>query len=102
MAPAEEGMPVGELRFDIEPPKHGWALVRLTAPGVSFECDASYTPRDSITDLVWAISALLAGEPDIVVTLNTEPEEFDFDFQCSAEVVRLEISRSPNHYRSRK
>jgi hypothetical protein len=90
------------VRFDIEPPRHGWALVRLTAPGNSFECDASFTPRDSITDLARAISSLLAGETSCVVVWNTEPEAFDFNFQASRDSLRLEISEYPNYSRRRK
>jgi len=90
-----------QVRFDIEPPVHGWALVRVTAPGVSLEIDASYTPRDSITDVAFAISAMLVGHPIPVVVWNTEPQEFDFDFQTSGDSVRLEIHKFPNHSRSR-
>ena len=55
------------LRLDIEAPAHGWAAVRLTAPGVALEFTASYTPRDSISDLARAAAQSLAGAPDQVV-----------------------------------
>jgi len=87
------------LRLDIELPVHGWALVRLTAPDVSLEFSASYTPRDSITDLARAASALLAGVPTTAVIWNTEPTEFEFDFQTSGERVELEIRKFPDFRR---
>ncbi len=71
------------LRLDIEPPVHGWATVRLTAPGVSLEFAASYTPRDSIGDLARAATGLVAGEPEQVVTWNTEPLQYEFRFMIA-------------------
>jgi hypothetical protein len=90
-----------KLRFDIDPPEHGWAAVRLRAPAVSVDIDASYTPRDSITELASAASALLAGLPTATVRWNTEPREFDFDFKKLGELVRLEVREFQNHWRGR-
>jgi hypothetical protein len=88
-----------ELRLDIDPPVHGWAIVRLTAPNNSLEFSASYTPRDSITDLARAASALLAGVPTAAVIWNTEPREFAFDFHTLGEWVELEIREFPDNRR---
>ena len=68
------------LRLDIEPPLAGWAMVRLTAPGVRLEFAASYTPWDSINQLAQATAGLLAGLPEQVVAWNTEPVEYEFRF----------------------
>jgi hypothetical protein len=79
------------LRLDIEPPAHGWAIVRLAAPGVALEFAASYTPRDSIADLAGASAGLAAGVPDQVVTWNTEPAEYVFRFVADGGRARLEV-----------
>jgi len=91
-----------KLRLEIDPPEHGWAVVRLNAPGVSLELNASYTPRDSITDLAGAASALQAGLPAEIVSWNTEPIEFDFEFERSGDQIRLEIRKYRDHSRSRR
>ncbi|GEM_PF-6789045 len=79
------------LRLDIDPPVHGWATVRLTAPGVALTVDASYTPRDSIADLARAAALSLAGVPDQIVVWNTEPVEYEFRFVATAGRTRLEV-----------
>jgi hypothetical protein len=90
------------LRLDIEAPAHGWAAVRLTAPGASLEFTASYTPRDSISDLARAAAQSLAGVPEQVVAWNTEPVEYEFRFMTSAGRTRLEVHLFPDTRRPRR
>ena len=85
------------LRLDIESPKHGWTDVRLTAPGVELAFTASYTPRDSISDLAHAAMGVIAGVPDQVVTWNGEPTEYDFQFVTEGRRTRLEVYEFPDH-----
>jgi hypothetical protein len=89
------------LRLDIEPPSHGWATVRLSAPGVALEFTASYTPRDSISDLAWAAAGVLAGRPEQVVTWNTEPIEYEFRFATTGGRTRLAARQFPDSRRQR-
>jgi hypothetical protein len=89
------------LRLDIEPPAHGWATVRLTAPGTALEFAASYTPRDSIGDLASAAAGLAAGVPEQVVTWNTEPAEYEFRFATAGGWTRLEVWQFPDHRRQK-
>jgi hypothetical protein len=90
-----------ELRLDIEPPIHGWSTVRLTAPTAALDFVASYTPRDSISDLAGATAGLVAGLPEQIVTWNTEPVEYDFRFVTARGWTRLEIRQFVDHRRQR-
>ena len=87
------------LRFDIEPPSHGWATIRLTAPDVQLEFAASSTPRDSLGDLAHAAAGLLAGLPEQIVAWNTEPVEYEFRFATRCGRTRLEVHRYPDSRR---
>jgi hypothetical protein len=90
------------LRLDIEAPAHGWATVRLTAPGVALEFIASYTPGDSISDLARAAAQSLAGVPEQTVAWNTEPAEYEFRFMTAAGRTRLEVYEFPDARRLRR
>lgn len=87
------------LRLDIEKPAHGWATVRLTVPGVQLEFFASYTPRDSISDLARVASGLIAGMSQSVVIWNTEPVEYEFQFVVVGGRTRLEVYEFPDFRR---
>ncbi len=87
------------LRFDIEPPRHGWATVRLMATGFQLEFAASYTPRDSISDLARATVSLLDRVPEQLVTWSAEPVEYDFRFQANGDRTRLEVHEFPDRRR---
>jgi hypothetical protein len=89
------------LRLEIGPPAHGWATVRLTAPGVALEFTASYTPRDSISDLARVADGLVAGVPEQIITWNTEPREYDFRFTTAGGWTRLEVRQFPDSRRQR-
>ena len=90
------------LRLDVEPPAHGWAIVRLSVPGVQVEFPASYTPRDSIDDLARAARGLLAGVPDFTVIWNTEPDEYEFRFAAAGSRTRLEVHEFTDFQRQRR
>jgi len=90
------------LRLDIDAPARGWAAVRFTAPGVALEFTASYTPRDSISDLARAAAQALAGVPEQVVAWNTEPAEYEFRFVTSAGRTRLDVYLFPDARRLRR
>jgi hypothetical protein len=92
---------VNGIRLDIEPPVHGWATVRLTAPAVAVEFVASYTPHDSVTNLARAATAVAAGSPEETVAWNTEPTEYDFRFSTAGGVTRLQVREFPDHRRGR-
>jgi hypothetical protein len=89
------------LRLDIERPVHGWATVRLTAPDATLQFAASYTPRDSISDVASAATGLAAGVPVHVVIWNTEPAEYEFRFATDGDWTRLEVWQFPDHRRQR-
>jgi hypothetical protein len=90
------------LRFEIDPPSHGWAAVRLTATGVAVSFAASHTPRDSIRELASGAARTLAGAPDLVVVWNTEPVEYEFRFVTANGRTRLEVYEFPDARRRRR
>lgn len=89
----------GVMRLDISPPVHGWIAVRLIAPGVDLDYVASFTPRDSIGDLVRAADGLVVGLPEQVVTWNTEPIEYEFRFTTVDGRTKFEVYRFLDHRR---
>ncbi len=89
------------IRLDIDPPVHGWATVRLTAPVVAVAFVASYTPHDSIADLARAAAEVAGGSPEEVIAWNTEPTEYDFRFSTAGGVTRLQVREFPDHRRGR-
>ena len=89
---------MAEFRLDIELLSHGWATVRLTLPNWEIEFVASYTPRDSISDLANATAGLISGIDRHVVIWNTEPMKFEFrivteDARTQFEVYQYSDSR---------
>jgi hypothetical protein len=90
------------MRLDIEPPVHGWATIRLTAEGVYLEFVASYVPYDSIGDLARAAVDLLTGLPEQVVSWNTEPMEYDFQFVTAGGRTCLKVHQYPDSRRRRQ
>lgn len=89
------------LRLDIEPPVHGCVTVRLTAAHATVQFAASYTPRDSISDVASTATELAAGVPEQVVIWNTEPAEYEFRFATDGGWTRLEVWQFPDHRRQR-
>ena len=73
----------------------------LTAEGQRLVMGASFTPYDSVRDLVEALSALLAGAGEVNVRWNCEPEEFDFKMVAAGDGVQFKVVRYPNHRRLR-
>ena len=84
------------LRLDIDPPAHGWTVIRLTAPGVDLTFDASAIPRDSIGDLAAAVRLIAAGGGSPHVVWNSEPVEHEFRFRVIGDRVRLDVFRFPD------
>lgn len=87
------------LRVSLESPQHGFMSLRLSSGQESFVAVVSHTPYDSLRDLVEALSAVLAGDDDVIVKWNGEPEEFDFKLAARGDSVRLDVIRYPDHRR---
>ena len=92
-AAQELGDVMSILKFNIDFPANGWANVTLIASGVEIQFTASYTPRDSISDLVRAVSAGIHGDPEFVVSWHCEPAIVDFRFANGNGLTRLQIHK---------
>jgi len=63
------------LHVNIGPPKNGWMRLRAQTKGGGFDLTASYTPYDTLTELVEAISNIHESHRPQEVRVNEEPEE---------------------------
>jgi len=92
------------LVVDIDPPRAGWIVLRISLGQEALDVVASYTPRDSITDFLKVVVFLLDRRPgECTVTLNGEPEEVDLFFGVNADKdeVKVRATAYPDHKRSR-
>lgn len=88
-----------KLRVSLESPQHGFMSIRLSSEEASFVTVVSYTPYDSLRDLIEALRAILAGDRDITVMWNCEPEEYDFRLVARDGSVQFDIIHYPDHRR---
>jgi hypothetical protein len=88
-----------KLRVSLESPQHGFMSLRLSSGKESFVTVVSYTPYDSLRDLIDALLSVLTGDCDAIVKWNSEPEEYDFKLAARDDSVQLEIIRYPDHRR---
>lgn len=88
-----------ELRVSLESPQHGFMSLRLSAGLESFVAVVAHEPYDSLRDLIKALCEALAGDGDIIVKWNSEPEEYDFKLAAHDDAVQLDIIRYPDHRR---
>jgi len=59
----------------------------------------SFTPYDSLTDLIRALSRLLVDNTELTVKWAYEPDEVDFNFKASGDEAELEVKWYQNHFR---
>jgi hypothetical protein len=71
-----------KVRFDEV--RHGWMSVQLNVGETSFSFFASYTPYDSIEELIRALYNVLTwSESDSVVRWGDEPDEYEFSLKAA-------------------
>lgn len=88
-----------KLRVRFDDPEHGWIGLSVEGENITFREAFSYTPHDSFFDLVTALSLLLEGDHEDVVTWAVGPGEFDFSFSGKGGVVRLRVDRHRDQQR---
>ncbi|RYE81611.1 MAG: hypothetical protein EOO74_00355 [Myxococcales bacterium] len=72
----------------------GWLPIELRAADRSFAATFSYTPYDSLRELVTWLLELCGGTPAGVVRWNTEPTEYRFEAALlDGERVRFDVVR---------
>ena len=59
----------------------------------------SFTPYDSLTDLIRALSQLLVDDAELTVKWAYEPDEVDFNFRTRGGEAELEVKWYQNHLR---
>ena len=87
------------LKVSFESPQSGWMALGLSAGEQSLRMAASYTPYDSLRDLIEGLSQLLTDGARVTVKWNCEPEEYDFNFVLEGDRVRFDVVRYPDHRR---
>jgi hypothetical protein len=88
-----------KLLVSLESPQHGFMSLRLSAERERFVAVVSYTPYDSLRDLVAALCDTLINDCERIVKWNSEPEEFDFKLSAHDEAIQLDIIRYQDHRR---
>lgn len=58
-----------------------------------------YTPYDSLTDLIRALSNLLTDDTELTVKWAYEPDEADFNFKACGDEAEFEVKWYKNHLR---
>ena len=88
-----------KLRVSFNSPQCGWMSFELRAGEQSLVNAVSYTPYDSLRDLIDALSRLLSEDIDLTVKWAFEPDEADFNFKARGERAELEVKWYKNHLR---
>ena len=93
-----------DLEFELDLPRAGWARVTIVSRGERTSLLASYTPSDTIRELL-AVGSFLSGPftGQRTVVVNSEPQQFDLVFTKEAadpSRARLELVAYPDHRRT--
>jgi len=71
----------------------------LSAGEQSLTDAVCYTPYDSLTDLIHALSHLLVADTELTVKWAFNPDEVDFNFKACGDEAELEVQWYKNHLR---
>ncbi|HEY0099445.1 MAG TPA: hypothetical protein VGB76_10900 [Pyrinomonadaceae bacterium] len=88
-----------KLRVSFNSPQCGWMSFELRAGEQSLIDAVSYTPYDSLHDLIRALSKLLVDDTELTVKWAYNPDELDFNFRASGDEAELEVKWYKNHLR---
>jgi len=83
-------------RIHFDGPQSGWLRVRLEFGQDRFDFDGSYTPRDSICELLDAIRTLGAPIGYATVVFHAEPEAMALRLDSRGGLVELTLERYPS------
>ena len=76
----------------MDAPSQGWIGVQVDCPPVTVAFTASYTPRDSVSELSAALLRIALSQGTAAVIWNQEPDELRFEFLRRGSQVELDIS----------
>ena len=89
-----------KLRVVFNSPQSGYMSLGLRAGGREFAVAVSCRPRDSLRDLIAALTRLARGDASpAVVRWNCEPDELDFRFESDAGRLSLAVVHYATHER---
>jgi hypothetical protein len=88
-----------KLRVVFNSPQCGWMSFELGAGEQSLIDAVSYTPYDSLNDLIRALHSLLKDDTELTVKWAYNPDEMDFNFKTSGDEAELEVKWYKNHLR---
>lgn len=93
----EAGRP---FRVTFNSPQSGYMSVGLRAGAREFAAAVSCRPRDSLRELISALTRLARGETaSAVVRWNCEPDELDFRFEAAGGRLTLAVVHYATHRR---
>ncbi len=85
------------IRFG--PARNGWLPVTIHTANQHLAFEASFTPDDSLAQLIDALLMVLASDGTAAVTWNSEPVEYRFTLEAVADVAKLTITAFADHRR---
>jgi hypothetical protein len=88
-----------EFRIQFGDLLSGWLPIELLMGNQQLFFYASYTPYDSLRELLDALISFLAAEGQSTARWNTEPIEYDFVFIAGESVSSPEVVEYPDHRR---
>jgi deoxyribodipyrimidine photolyase len=80
-----------KLKVNLGQPEHGWLNVELSVGDRTYSFYPSYTPYDSIGELVEALLTILDGRDKAAVRWNDEPTEHEFIFKSKGNRANLRV-----------
>ena len=97
---ANEAEAAETLRVTFNSPQSGYMSVGLRVAGREFATAVSCRPRDSLVELISALTRLARGETSAaVVRWNCEPDELDFRFESDGDGLSLAVVHYTTHRR---
>ena len=90
----------GQFRVTFNSPQSGYMSLGLRGDGREFATAVSCRPRDSLRDLISALTRLARGDTSaVVVRWNCEPDELDFRFESDGGRLALAVVHYATHKR---
>jgi hypothetical protein len=89
-----------KLRVSFNSPQCGWMSFELRAGEQSLTDAVSYTPYDSLADLINTLIKLLSDDTELRVRWAHNPDELDFKFSARGDEARLEVEWYRDHLRA--
>ncbi len=88
------------LQVHFESARNGWLPVTIDTADEHLTFEASFTPDDSLAQLIDNLLVVLSSDGTASVTWCSEPVEYVFTFTTEGEVTNLTIRAFPDHRRA--